>query len=87
MSIGYSLAVQWLGFRAFTAEGLGSVPGRGTKMPQASLHGQEEKKIWSLIATTCQALNETDTNPVHMEGLVCGQWHIDLPLLHSALLR
>ena len=26
------LAVQWLGLRAFTAEGLGSTPGRGTKI-------------------------------------------------------
>ena len=27
--------VQWLGFCAFTAEGAGSIPGRGTKIPQA----------------------------------------------------
>ena len=25
--------VQWLGFRALTAEGLGSIPGQGTKIP------------------------------------------------------
>ena len=25
--------VQWLGFHALTAEGLGSIPGRGTKIP------------------------------------------------------
>ena len=28
-----SLAVQWLGFRAFTAVGPGSIPGQGTKIP------------------------------------------------------
>ena len=32
---GNSLAVQWLGLCAFTAKGLSSVPGRGTKIPQA----------------------------------------------------
>ena len=30
---GNSLAVQWLGVRTFTAEHLGSIPGRGTKIP------------------------------------------------------
>ena len=32
---GNSLAVQWLGLRAFTAMGLGSIPGPGTKISQA----------------------------------------------------
>ena len=32
---GNSLAVQWLGLGAFTAVGPGSIPGRGTKIPQA----------------------------------------------------
>ena len=35
-----SLAVQWLELCAFTAEGLGSVPGWGTEIPQAMWHGQ-----------------------------------------------
>ena len=29
----YSLAVQWLGLRAFTAKGKSSIPGWGTKNP------------------------------------------------------
>ena len=33
---GNSLAVQWLGLCAFTAEGLGSIPGQETKIPQAA---------------------------------------------------
>ena len=33
-----SLAVQWLGLQAFTAEGVGSIPGWGTKIPQAVWH-------------------------------------------------
>ena len=32
---GNSLVVQWLGFHTFTAEGLGSIPGLGTKILQA----------------------------------------------------
>ena len=39
-----SLAVQWLRFGAFIARGLGSVPGQGTKIPQASLCSQKKKK-------------------------------------------
>ena len=30
---GNSLAVQWLGLRASTAEGPGQIPGQGTKIP------------------------------------------------------
>ena len=35
--------VQWLGLRAFTAEGAGSIPGQETKIPQAVWHGQKKK--------------------------------------------
>ena len=38
-----SLAVQRLGLGTFTAEGLGSIPGQGTKIPQATQHGQKIK--------------------------------------------
>ena len=41
-SQGNSLAVQWLGLCALTAEGLGSIPGRGTKTPQATWRGQKK---------------------------------------------
>ena len=34
---------QWLGLSAFTAKGLGSIPGWGTKIPQATQGGQKEK--------------------------------------------
>ena len=34
--MGNSLVIQWLGLCAFTVEGLGSVPGQGTKIPQAA---------------------------------------------------
>ena len=36
---GTSLAVQWLGLHGLTAEGPGSIPGWGTKIPQAARHG------------------------------------------------
>ena len=35
---------QWLGLRTFTAEGPGSIPGRGTKIPQATQCSQKKKK-------------------------------------------
>jgi len=35
------LVVQWLGLHAFTAEGLGSVPGWVTMVPQPMRHGQK----------------------------------------------
>ena len=38
---GNSLGFQWLGIGAFSAVGLGSIPGQGTKMPQAVRHGQK----------------------------------------------
>ena len=38
------LAVQWLGLRASTAGGTGSIPGRGTKIPHAE-HMVQPKKI------------------------------------------
>ena len=41
---GNSLAVQWLGLRAFTAKGPGLIPSQRTKIPQAILHGQKIKK-------------------------------------------
>ena len=40
--------IQWLGLYTSTAKGTGSIPGRGTKLPQAILHSQKEngkKKI------------------------------------------
>ena len=36
--------VQWLGLHALMAEGLGSVPGQGTNIPQASQHSQKMNK-------------------------------------------
>ena len=39
-----SLAVQWLGLHAFTAEAAGLSPGQGAKIPQATWRGQKKKK-------------------------------------------
>ena len=39
-----SLAVKWLGLCALTVKGRGSIPGQGTKIPQAAQHIQERKK-------------------------------------------
>ena len=46
-----SLAVLWSGLHTFTAKGLGSIPGWGTKITQAAWQGQKEvfKKSPSLL--------------------------------------
>ena len=36
-----SLVVQWLGRHTFTAQGAGSIPGRGTKILPAAWHGKK----------------------------------------------
>ena len=48
---GSSLVVQWLGLCALTAEGPGSIPGQGTKIPQAAWHSQNKKKKWEARLT------------------------------------
>ena len=40
---GNSLKVQWLGLHAFIAKGLGSIPGWGTRIPQAVSYDQKKK--------------------------------------------
>ena len=40
-----SLAVQWLGLGAFTVTGRGSIPGWGTKIPQAVWLSQRKKTV------------------------------------------
>ena len=46
--IGSSLGFHWLEIFAFTAVGLGSIPGQGTKMLQASWHGRKINKKLNL---------------------------------------
>ena len=41
---GNSLVVQWLGLRTLTGKGLGSIPGRGTKILHSTLCNQKKKK-------------------------------------------
>lgn len=43
--LGTSLDVQWLRLCAFTAVGMGLIPGRGNKMPPAAWHNQKKKKL------------------------------------------
>ena len=42
-NLGNSLVVQWLGLHAFTAEGLDSIPGLGTKIPQVHCAAEKTK--------------------------------------------
>ena len=49
IKMGTSLAVQGLGFSAFTAEGAGSVPGCGTKIPHAAWPKAKTKSKCKII--------------------------------------
>ena len=42
--VGNFLAIQWIKLLPFTDESAGSIPGRGTKIPQAKQYGQKKKK-------------------------------------------
>ena len=54
--MGSSLAVQWLRLGSFTAVALDSIPGRGTKIPQAT--SAAKKKIFFLgwLAWDCHTI-------------------------------
>ena len=39
-----SQVIQWLRLCAFTAEGVGSIPGQGTEIPQAASGAKKERK-------------------------------------------
>ena len=43
-TLGTSLTVQWLGLRASTAGGVGSIPGWGTRIPHATWCGRRKEK-------------------------------------------
>ena len=43
-ALGNTLVIQGLGLCTLTTKDQGSIPGWGTKMPQAVLYGQKEKK-------------------------------------------
>jgi len=44
LSVGISLAVQWLRFRTSTARYMGSIPGQGTKILQAPWYSPSPSK-------------------------------------------
>ena len=52
---GNSLAVQWLGLHISTAGTLGSIPGRGAKIPvSGKAHGAAKKKSKMGVDVLCQ---------------------------------
>ena len=57
--IGNSLVVQWLGLRASTAGGMGSIPGQGTKMSRAArpIKKKKEKDIHGYFYNNKKHLN------------------------------
>ena len=47
---GNSPETHWLGLCTFTAEGVGSIPGWGTKSPQAAKHSQKKERKMGYLA-------------------------------------
>ena len=50
IATGTSLAVQWLEHHAFTAEGMSSVPGQGTKILQVVQHSPKKSTNWDQLS-------------------------------------
>ena len=73
---GTSLAVQWLRFCTSTAEGVGSIPGQGSKILHVSQHGKKKKKmlqdvkVWQVCSKTCNERGQnktgTEAGPIHL---------------------
>ena len=88
LTFGNSLAVQWLGLHAFTAEGPGSVPGRGTKIPQTAWQSQEKKKkshvqvfnpFWVIFCIWCKI-------GVQFHSFACGCPVFPAPFIEETVL-
>ena len=58
-----SLAVQWLGLHAFTVKGLSSIPGWGTKIPQAVQCENKTKQNKKAISAAHSSNNLTHSFP------------------------
>ena len=68
MHLGTSLVVQWLGLRASTAEGVGSIPGQGTKVPHVVWHSP--KKCTYILLLEMKFTCSCTAKPVSIQGLV-----------------
>ena len=60
--VGTSLVVQWLKLHASNARDVGSISGRGTKIPHAAQRGQKIKKKKIIVNTISQCKNRSITN-------------------------
>ena len=66
--------VQWLGLCAFTDEGVGSVPGPGSKIPQAMWCGQKtHKKQTNKRTYSSKGLKNTLTHLEKLNGNLCSE--------------
>ena len=72
------LAVQWLGLSAFTAMGLGLIPGQGTKIPQAVWCSQKKKKgnVTKLTNLTLDELSISKLRELKIKWFQQSQWQI-----------
>ena len=60
-----SLVAQNLGLWTLTAKGLGSIPGQGTKIPQATQHGTPKKDLFHIT-------KRNFLNFIFLENFLCG---------------
>ena len=65
------LALQLLGCSAFTVLGLGSIPGQGIKVLQATRHGQKREKKKNVQS---KVLGIHITNKVGKDSCPCGDY-------------
>ena len=73
--------VQWLGFCASTAEGMSSIPGQGTKIPQATQCSQKKKRKSNYDRETWQA--QLYLSDLELTLPVLGQLKIVLHLISN----
>ena len=79
--------VQWLGLSALTAEGLGSIPGWGTKMPQAVQPKKKKERNKNKEIPICreypslwrQVLLKMNTGPCNnLLSFFYGYWRVNI---------
>ena len=56
VELGNSLVVRWLRLRASTARAMGSIPGRGTKIPHAAAWLKKKKTLELVMCSVSIAL-------------------------------
>ena len=56
----------------FTARGVGTIPGQGSKIPHATQHGQRKKTVLSLVWRVYPSTCWESSSPPHPQAECCG---------------